>query len=76
MDPVIFTGIVPLDEYKEDRPEEYKYLKESGALKKAVKLVEMSPQKLLAVRTYGYIFLLLGLSLVLLIIISMLIGYK
>jgi len=34
LDPVIFTGIVPLDEYKLDRPEEYKYLRESGKLKK------------------------------------------
>ncbi len=76
MDPVIFTGIVPLDEYREDRPEEYKYLKESGALKKAAKLVEMSPRKLLAVRIYGFTFLLIGISLVLLIIFSMLIGYK
>ncbi len=76
LDPVIFTGIVPLDEYRADRPEEYAYLKESGALKKAVKLIKMSPKKLLAVRIFGYSFLLLGVSLILLIIYSVIIGYK
>ena len=76
LDPVIFTGVVPLDEYKEDRPEEYAYLKESGAIKKAVKLIGMSPRRLLAVRIFGYGFLFLGISLILLIIFSMIIGYK
>ena len=76
LDPVIFTGVVPLDEYKKDRPEEYAYLKESGTLKKVARLMEMSPKKLLAVRIFGYSFLLLGISLILLIIFSMTIGYK
>jgi len=76
LDPVIFTGSVPLDEYKEDRPEEYRYLKESGKLKKAVEFKEVSPKMMLAVRIFGFTFLLLGLSLVVLIIYSMLFGYK
>lgn len=76
LDPVIFTGLVPLDEYKGDRPEEYRYLKESGTLKKAVKLKELSAKKMLAVRIFGYGFLILGITLILLIIYSMLIGYK
>jgi cytochrome b subunit of formate dehydrogenase len=76
MDPVIFTGVVPLEEYREDRPEEYGYLKESGALKKAVKLIGMSPRKLLAVRLFGYGFLVLGITLIVLIIFSMIVGYK
>lgn len=33
LDAVIFTGVVPLDHYKEDRPEEFRVLKESGKLK-------------------------------------------
>ncbi|MCP2620351.1 cytochrome c3 family protein, partial [Candidatus Aminicenantes bacterium AC-334-K16] len=41
LDPVIFTGVVPLEEYKEDRPEEYRYLKESGRLKKDVVFTEI-----------------------------------
>jgi len=76
LDPVIFTGLVSLDEYKEDRPEEYKHLKESGQLKKAVKLREISPRRMLAVRIFGYTFLLTGICLVVLIIYSMLFGYK
>jgi hypothetical protein len=76
MDSVIFTGVVPLEEYKEDRPEEYNYLKESGGLKKAVKLIGMSPRRLLAVRVFGYGFLLLGITLIVLIIFSMVVGYK
>lgn len=76
MDPVIFTGLVPLDEYKGDRPEEYKYLKESGKLKKTVFLKEVDSKKMLAVRIFGYTLLFVGISLILLIIYSMLIGYK
>jgi predicted CXXCH cytochrome family protein len=76
LDPVIFTGVVPLDEYMEDRPEEYKYLKESGKLKKNVILTEIGSKQMLAVRIFGYIFLALGISLILLIIYSMLFGYK
>jgi cytochrome b subunit of formate dehydrogenase len=76
LDPVIFTGLVSLDEYKEDRPEEYKHLKESGQLKKAVQLREISPRRMLAVRIFGYSFLLLGICMIVLIIYSMLFGYK
>jgi len=76
LDPVIFTGLVPLDEYKEDRPEEFKYLKESGKLKKSVELREISPRRMLAVRIFGYTFLAIGVSLIVLIIYSMLFGYK
>jgi predicted CXXCH cytochrome family protein len=76
LDPVIFTGLVSLDEYKEDRPEEYKHLKESGQLKKSVQLREISPRRMLAVRIFGYSFLLLGICLIVLIIYSMLFGYK
>ena len=76
LDPVIFTGIVLLDEYKKDRPEEYKYLKDSGELKKSVVLKELSPKKLLAMRIFGYAFLITGITLILLIIFSMLFGYK
>ncbi len=76
MDSVIFTGFVSLDEYIEDRPEEYKYLKESGKLKKTVLLKEISPKKMLAVRIFGYTFLFIGITLILLIIYSVLFGYK
>jgi len=76
LDPVIFTGLVPLDEYKADRPEEYKYLKDSDKLKKSVVLKEVNPKKLLIVRIFGYSFLVIGITLIILIIYSMLFGYK
>ena len=76
LDPVIFTGVVPLDEYKVDRPEEYKYLKESGNLKKQVTLKDFSPKKMMLVKIFGYSFLAVGISLIILIIYSMLFGYK
>jgi len=76
LDSVIFTGVVPLDEYKEDRPEEYKYLKESGRLKKDVVMKKISPQRMLMIRIFGYTFLLIGISMIVLIIYSMLTGYK
>jgi len=76
LDPVIFTGVVPLDEYKIDRPEEYKYLKESGKLKKLAKLKEISSKKMLLVKIFGYSFLTMGITLIILIIYSMLFGYK
>jgi cytochrome b subunit of formate dehydrogenase len=76
LDPVIFTGIVPLDEYRKDRPEEYRFLKDEGQLKKVMRLVEIAPKKMAAIRVFGFSLLVLGISLVLLIIYSMLFGYK
>jgi cytochrome b subunit of formate dehydrogenase len=75
LDPVIFTGLVPLDEYKEDRPDEYRFLKESGQLKKDVVLKEISKRRMLLVRIFGFTFLALGISLIVLIIYSMLFSY-
>jgi multisubunit Na+/H+ antiporter MnhB subunit len=76
LDPVIFTGIVPLDEYRKDRPEEYRYLKDEDKLKKVMQLTEISPRKKWAIRVFGFSLLFLGILLVLLIIYSMLTGYK
>jgi len=55
---------------------EYEYLKESGQLKKDVVLKEFSPKQMLWVRIFGYTFLTIGITLVILIIYSMLFGYK
>jgi cytochrome b subunit of formate dehydrogenase len=76
LDPVIFTGVVPLDEYRKDRPEEYQYLKDAGQLKKVMRFKELAPKKMLAIRIFGFSLLAIGISLVLLIIYSMLFGYK
>lgn len=76
LDPVIFTGQVPLDEYKEDRPEEYERLKKTGLLKKKVVFSKVSPKTMRIIRFFGYTFLATGIILIILIIYSMLFGYK
>jgi hypothetical protein len=76
MDKVIFTGLVPMDEYKKDRPHEYEQLKKSGDLmKKAVK-DNVSKRWEKIVYILGFTFLSMGIILILLIIYSVLFGYK
>ncbi len=76
MDKVIFTGIVPLEEYKKDRPEEYKRLVKSGELKQRTVKDNFYKKYDRFISFVGMTFLLTGLSLVALIIYSMLFGYK
>ena len=66
LDTVMFTGSWDLEEFKEERPEEYERLKASGELEK--RLVE-PPSK--NVKTVSYIlgFTLLGIGLILLILV-------
>src|SRR3989338_687970 len=75
MDTVIFTGRVPLEELKEDRPQEYKELVESGELEK---LLAPPPTKLFVRRAkiFGAIALAIGLTLVVLIILAEVFGYR
>jgi cytochrome b subunit of formate dehydrogenase len=72
MDTVIFTGHVPLEEYKEDRPREIEELENSGKLDGLVIETEFSKHKMKMVKTFGFIFLFTGIILVLLIIYSLL----
>ncbi len=76
LDKVIFTGIVPLEEYKEDRPAEYEYLKSQDALKKVVVKTTISKKKERFISIMGMTFLTIGVVIILLIIYSMLFGYK
>jgi len=76
MDTVIFTGTVPLEEYKHDRPREYEELKNSGRLKRVVLKKEGKYQWHRTIRVFGFTMLAIGLSLVVLIIYSMLFGYN
>jgi predicted CXXCH cytochrome family protein len=76
MDTVIFTGTVPYEEYKQDRPREFEALKQSGKLRKAIIKKDYESKWETAIKVFGYFFLALGLSLVILIIYSMLFGYK
>jgi cytochrome b subunit of formate dehydrogenase len=75
MDPVIFTGRVPLEELKHDKPDEYRMLVESGELEK--KLVERLPEGVeRGFRIFGILALVVGLTLIGLIIYAMLAGYQ
>ncbi|MCX6226434.1 MAG: hypothetical protein NTV01_17075 [Bacteroidia bacterium] len=76
MDTVIFTGLVPFEEFKKDRPREYEELKESGRLKKVMVKKESKSWYYNIIKTFGFIFVAFGLILVGFIIYSMLFGYK
>ncbi len=76
MDTVIFTGVTPVEEYKDLRPRDYEELKESGALRKVAVSKTVSPKWEKAIRIFGFLFLSLGILLVGLIIYSVLFGYK
>ena len=75
MDPVIFTGRVPLEELKHDKPAEYEALVRSGKLDEH--LVDPFPagaEK--GFRVFGFVALTIGLTLIALIVYAMLFGYR
>jgi hypothetical protein len=75
MDIVIFSGRIPLEEFKLDRPDEYKKLVESGELEKY--LVEPYPTIVIkAMKIFGWTALVIGLSMVLWIIYAMIFVYR
>jgi len=76
LDKAIFTGLVPLDEYRHDRPRDYEDKKKDGQLKKSLVFKEMSPRFVRLVYVFGFLFLGIGISIVVLIIYSMLFGYR
>ncbi len=76
MDPVIFTGLVPLDEYRHDRPRDYEDMKKEGQLKKNLVFKDLSPRFVRLVYIFGFFFLGIGISIIVLIIYSMLFGYR
>jgi cytochrome b subunit of formate dehydrogenase len=75
MDIVIFSGRYPLEEFKMDRPGEYKQLVDNGELEKY--LVEpYQPIVLRTIRIFGWIALSIGFSIVIWIIYAMIFAYK
>ncbi len=76
MDTVVFTGVVPLEEYKNDRPGEYQVLVKNRELRKRVVKKTISKRREVAIRVFGYTFLTIGVMLIGLIIYSMLFGYQ
>ena len=74
MDTVIFTGLTPLEEFKKDRPKEYEDLVKSGRIDEIIVEKEITKWKLNLVKTVGFIFLGIGITLVVLIIYSLISG--
>jgi cytochrome b subunit of formate dehydrogenase len=75
MDTVIFTGRMPLEEFKFDKPAEYDALVKEGKLEEF--LVDPYPPIVIrTVRLFGYSALVLGLAIVLWIIYAMLFAYR
>ncbi len=75
MDPVIFTGRVPLDELKYDKPAEYEAMLKSGELEEHL-VDQYPPAKEKALKIFGFMALSFGLILLGLIIYTMLFGYR
>jgi len=75
MDPVIFTGRVPVEELKYDKPHEYRELIETGQFE--ARLVDPMPKQTERwFRIFGYTALTIGLTLIAAIIYTMLFGYR
>ncbi|MEW6236965.1 MAG: cytochrome c3 family protein [Candidatus Omnitrophota bacterium] len=74
MDPVIFTGRIPLEEFKEERPREYAMLVQEGKLNE---YLVGPPSKAMAWTAViaGFTFLTIGLALISAIVYGMLFAY-
>jgi len=75
MDTVIFTGAMPLEELKHDKPRLYEELSAKGQLERHL-VDPPSPGFLRAAHIFGFTTLLVGFTLVVLIIYSMLFSYQ
>lgn len=75
MDIVIFSGRVPLEEFRIDRPDEYRQLLESGELE--THLVEpYQPIVIKAIKIFGWVALSLGFSIIVWVIYAMIFAYR
>jgi cytochrome b subunit of formate dehydrogenase len=75
MDMAMFTGRTPLEELKRERSAYYKELEDSGELQKRI-VPEASKELRVTGAVFGTVALVIGFSLVLLILWSMLFGYR
>jgi len=75
MDPVIFTGRMTVEELKYDKPAEYQAMVERGALEgRLVDPIPAATERLFKV--FGFAALAIGLTLIVLIVYTMLFGYR
>jgi len=75
MDIVIFSGRYPLEEFKLDRPDEYKELVEKGELEKFI-VEQYPPIVLKGIKIFGWTALTIGFSIVIWIIYAMIFAYR
>ncbi len=75
MDPVIFTGSVPMEELKYDKPREYQRLVDSGKLEESI-VPPMPPKVERGFRIFGFAALTLGIITIAFIIYSMIFAYR
>lgn len=76
MDMAMFTGVVPEEELKEERPRFYEQLKESGELEGRITHQAPAKEFRFWAAVFGTLALIVGFGLVLLIIWSMVFGYR
>jgi len=69
LDTVIFTGSMPLERLKEERPEEYELLVKKGELERLI-VPAPSNSLLRASRIFGFVALTVGLCLIWAILIT------
>lgn len=75
MDVVVFSGRMPLEEFKRDKPLEYEHLVRTGELEKH--LVDAYPPVVIrTIRAFGWAALSIGLSIVVWIIYAMIFAYR
>jgi len=75
MDIVVFSGRMPLTEFKRDKPAEYKELVERGELENY--LVEIYPPIVIrAIKFFGWTALSIGFSIVIWIVYAMIFSYR
>jgi cytochrome b subunit of formate dehydrogenase len=75
MDTVIFTGTVPLDEFKRDRPREYQTMAARPDFESHLEPAP-APRDVRAWRIFGWVALSLGIALVVLILYAAIFGYR
>jgi predicted CXXCH cytochrome family protein len=75
IDTVIFTTGMPLEEFKRDRPREYRQMLESGKLEENL-MPAPSPLSLTIWRRLGFTALAIGMLLTVLIVFGMLVAYR
>ncbi|HSL16327.1 MAG TPA: hypothetical protein VLB51_00310 [Methylomirabilota bacterium] len=78
MDPVIFTGRVPLDELRHDKPAEYEEFVEAAEPEELAERIKGPAEARLekASRIFGFTALGIGLTLIFLIVYTMVFGYR